>query len=120
MIKAKYFSEKEFINCVPPCSLQDMKQSTIDKLDMTRERAGIPLVLNSAYRSVEHEKKQGRDGKSAHTLGMAVDIRCNTDSNRFSIINALIAVGFTRIGITKTYIHVDNSTSHSQNVTWLY
>lgn len=119
-ITSKYFKESEFGKCSPACSLQDMKQSTMDLLDKARELAGIPFVLNSAFRSVEHEKKMGRDGKGAHTLGMAVDIRCQSDYNRFKVIEALLATGFRRIGIAKTYIHADNSTSHSQNVAWMY
>ena len=120
MIKAKYFTEDEFKRCSPACSLQDMQQDFMDMLDRAREIADIPFVLNSAYRSVAHEKKMGRNGSSAHTLGCAADIRCNTDRNRFAIIDALIRVGFWRIGIAKTYIHADNSRQHSQQVVWLY
>ena len=120
MVTAKYFKESEFQRCSPACSLQDMRQDFMDKLDALRERAGIPLVLNSAYRTVAHEKKMGRNGASAHTLGCAADIRCNSDGNRFAIIRAAVELGFTRIGIAKTYIHLDNSAGHSQRVAWMY
>ena len=120
MITAKYFRESEFKKCVPACSLQDMKQGTMDKLDAAREIAGIPFVLNSAYRSVEHECKQGRDGTSSHTKGMAVDIRCNSNANRMKIVRALIEAGFVRIGIGKTFVHADDDASKSQNVMWHY
>ena len=120
MITAKYFKESEFQKCVPACSLQDMKQGTMDKLDAARESAGIPFVLNSAYRSVEHERKQGRDGTSSHTKGMAVDIRCNSNANRMKIVRALIEAGFVRIGIGKTFVHADDDASKSQNVMWHY
>lgn len=120
MIKAKYFSEKEFKLCFPSCSLQNMNQNTMNKLDAAREIAGIPLVINSAYRSSEWDRAKGRSGTGAHTLGRGIDIRCNTDSNRFKVISALIKAGFTRIGIAKTYIHADDSQNHSQEVIWLY
>lgn len=120
MITAKYFKESEFQKCVPACSLQDMKQGTMDKLDAARESAGIPFVLNSAYRSVEHEHKQGRPGTSSHTKGMAVDIRCNTNANRMKIVRALIEAGFVRIGIGKTFVHADDDAAKSQNVMWHY
>lgn len=119
-VTAKYFKESEFVCCTPSCSLQDMKQSTMDKLDKARELAGIPFVLNSAYRSKEYEISKGRAGTSSHTLGYAVDIRCNTSENRFKIVTALREVGFNRIGIAKTYIHVDNSPHHKPNVIWDY
>ena len=120
MITAKYFKESEFDRCTPTCSLQDMNQTTMDKLDAAREMAGIPIVLNSAYRSVDYEKSKNRMGTSAHTLGRAVDIRCNSDENRFKLIVALYRAGFTRIGVSKTYIHADDSPRHKQNVLWHY
>lgn len=120
MIKAKYFSEKEFKLCFPSCSLQNMNQNTMNKLDAAREIAGIPLVINSAYRSSEWDRAKGRSGTGAHTLGRGIDIRCNTDSNRHKIVSALMKAGFTRIGIAKTYIHADDSPKHSQEIIWLY
>ena len=117
---SKYFKEAEFKRCKPASSLQDMDQDFMSMLDSAREAAGIPFVLNSAYHSVEYEKKMGRNGRSAHTSGCAADIRCHSDSNRFNIIFALFQVGFTRIGIAKTYIHADNSKEHTQNVKWIY
>lgn len=119
-IKAKYFTEKEFNKCSPSCSLQDMKQNFINLLDLAREIADIPFVLNSAYRSSAYDKSKGRSGTGAHTKGVAVDIRCNSDKNRYLIIDALRAVGFTRIGIGKTYIHVDADETKTQNVIWHY
>ena len=120
MRKSKYFSEREFELCTPACSMKDMQQSTLSKFDTAREIAGIPFVINSAYRSVEWEKMKGRSGTGAHTLGRAMDIRCHSDRNRFKVIDALIQAGFTRIGIAKTYIHADDSENHTGEVAWMY
>lgn len=120
MITAKYFTEGEFRRCSPPCSLQDMNQALMTRLDNARYQAGIPFVLNSAFRSVAYEKSKGRAGTSSHTKGLAVDIRCNTDSNRYKIITALLDNGFTRIGIGKTYIHADIDPNKTQKVIWHY
>jgi len=120
MIKSKYFKESEFQACSPACSLQDMNQATMSKFDTAREIAGIPFVINSAYRSPQWDRSKGRSGTGAHTLGRAIDIRCNTERNRFLIVDALFKAGFTRIGIAKTFIHADDSPSHSQQIIWLY
>ena len=120
MVSAKYFKESEFRNCVPSCSLQDMSQELMYMLDEAREIAGIPFVLNSAYRSKEWEKSKKRTGNYANTRGMAVDIRCNADNNRYIIIQALLQVGFNRIGIGKTYIHADIDRTLTQRVVWHY
>jgi len=90
------------------------------KLDEAREYAGIPFVINSAYRSPKHNKKVGGKPNSSHIKGLAVDIRCNTSRNRFIILDALIAVGFNRIGIADSFIHVDLDLSKSDNVIWTY
>lgn len=120
MVTAKYFSEREFKKCSPSCSLQDMHQHTMDKLDAAREMAGIPFVLNSAYRSPAWEKSKGRTGTGAHTKGRAIDIRCSTSENRMKIVLSLLAVGFRRIGIGKNYIHADDDPTKPQNVMWHY
>lgn len=120
MKTSKYFKDTEFRRCSPPCSIEDMEQSFLDWLDDVREEAGIPLVLNCAYRSVEYDKSKGRAGTSAHTLGVAVDIRCNSSSNRYRIIKAALTMGASRIGIGHTFIHLDLSHTHAQRVIWDY
>jgi uncharacterized protein YcbK (DUF882 family) len=120
MITARFFSEREFQRAAPGGSLQNMNQEFISKLDRTRERAGIPFVVNSAFRSVEHERRQGRAGTSSHTTGRAIDIRCNTDRNRFLILRAAFAEGWNRIGVHPTFIHLDDSPNHTPEVVWFY
>lgn len=120
MIKAKHFKEAEFKRCTPPCSLQDMAQRTMNRLDTARDIAGIPFVINSAYRTPEYEVAHGRKGTSSHALGCAVDIRCNSYENRLKIVDALLKAGFNRIGIGKTYVHADDSPQHKPNVMWDY
>lgn len=120
MITAKYFSESEFRKCVPSCSLQDMNARLMGKLDYARELAGIPFVLNSAFRSVAWELSKGRPGTSSHCKGLAVDIRCWSDANRYKIITALMRAGFSRIGIGNGYIHADIDEGKTQDVIWTY
>ena len=86
MITAKYFSEGEFKRCTPSCSLQDMKQDTMNMLDRAREAAGIPFKLNCAYRSVAWDLSKGRSGNSAHTRGRAVDIAANNSATRMKVV----------------------------------
>ena len=120
MVNSKYFKESEFQACSPACSLQDMDQTLMNRLDRARELAGIPFVLTSAYRSTEWDRGKGRSGTGAHTIGVAVDIRCNTSRNRFLIVQALLHVGFRRIGIADNFIHVDGSAEHDDMVIWTY
>ena len=115
-----YFHPTEFPRCNPPCKKSDMHADTIERLNRMREIAGIPLVLNCAYRSPAHDRARGRSGTGAHTLGRAVDIRCNADATRYKIIVAALEAGFTRIGVADTFVHVDDSPTHAQRRFWPY
>lgn len=107
----KYFKEIDDGN---------MNQEFLLKLDEARELAGISFKINSAFRTVENELANGRDGTSSHTKGLAVDISATNSTTRFKIISSLIDVGFTRIGIRHDFIHVDMDNEKSQEVMWTY
>lgn len=107
MKTSKYFGEAEFLRCTPPCSREDMNQDFLDLMDDVRHKAGIPLVINCAYRSRDYDLKKGRSGNSAHTRGLAVDIRCTTSENRYKIVKAALECGIQRIGIGKNFVHID-------------
>ena len=117
---SRYFSESEFKKCVPSCSERDMDGAFLSLLDDVRERVGIPLVLNCAYRSSSWDKSKGRSGNSAHTRGLAVDIRCNTSANRMKIVRAALDCGIRRIGIGKSFIHLDADESLPQDIIFHY
>lgn len=117
---AKYFNDSEFRRCTPPCSISEMSGEFMDVLDKVRARAGIPLVLNSAYRTRSYELSHGRNGSSSHCQGKAVDIRCNTSQNRYKIVKAALECGVTRIGIGKTFVHLDIATDRVQQVIFDY
>lgn len=109
------FHEREFFNV--GCSLSDMNPAFMDRLQMARRLAGVPFIINSAYRSVEHEKAHKRSGQSMHCLGRAVDIKCVDSGSRHKILNALLQCGFNGIGIDNTFIHCDD---RSIPLIWLY
>lgn len=116
MAKYRYFTDSEFRNAVPSCSLSDMSEEFMQKLDDARSICSYPFVINSAYRSVEYEKQHGRSGTSSHCKGLAVDISCLTSIARLKMVIALLAVGFRRIGIYPTFIHVDNDMKKNKSM----
>lgn len=116
----RYFSEKEFKNCTPTCTMSDMDPDFLATLDNIREDAGIPLIINCAYRSVEWDKKKGRSGNSAHCKGKAVDIRCNSSATAYKIVVAALKNNIKRIGIGNGYVHIDNDDTLPQEVIWNY
>lgn len=120
MITSKYFKESEFKRCTPSCSLQDMDQEFMNKLDAVREDAGIPLVLTSAFRAKAWELKKGRTGSGDHPQGKGADIRCYSSQNRLKIIKSALKVGFDRVGISSSFVHLGDGDNLPENVIWLY
>lgn len=98
----------------------NMDLGFLAKLDEAREIADIPFKINSAFRTPEHNAKIGGKPNSSHLRGLAVDIRAVDSRTRFIILGALIKVGFNRIGIAKTFIHVDDDQEKSGKVVWVY
>ena len=98
----------------------NMNQEFLYNLDRARELAGIPFVITSAYRTPEKNKEVGGSVNSSHLKGLAVDIRVRSSSERYTILNALICVGFNRIGIGQNFIHVDQDLEKVSNVIWTY
>ena len=96
-----------------------MNKEFLFKLDEARMLAGTPFRITSGYRTESHNKKVGGVKGSSHTKGCAVDIAVNSGLQRSAIVCALAKVGFTRIGIAKTFVHVDLD-KEKQNSIWLY
>lgn len=116
----RHFHPEEFLLCDPPCFIEQMDHEFLTALDNAREIAGFPFVLNSAYRSRDYEiQKKGRSGTSSHCKGLAVDISCLTGPYRIRMVRALLSAGFTRLGIGKTFIHVDMDPDKVPSI-WLY
>lgn len=124
-IALKYFKRDEFDSPATPAdklnkptytkggqsylsgSGANMNPIFLQKLDKARQLAGIPFIITSGFRTPAWESYRGRSGKSAHTLGMAVDVSYQTTEQRDQIIKAAIAAGITRIGIASNFVHLD-------------
>lgn len=122
----KYFTTSEFDSPDKPGSGSLMSKTIIEMLDDVRGKFGKPIVINSGYRTEEHNAKVGGKPKtenskgSSHMYGLAVDIKCTNSTDRFHLIYLLQETGFQRIGVAGTFIHVDIDFDKSQEVMWTY
>ena len=115
-----YFTEDEFKRCNPPCSLMDMNRQFMYGLDIARSFARVPFKIRSAFRSIKWELDHGRKGTSSHTKGLAVDIECMNDRDRWQIVWALTwQFDHPRFGFAKDYIHVEID-SEKPSAIWIY
>jgi uncharacterized protein YcbK (DUF882 family) len=106
---SKFFKEIE----------DNMDEEFLERLDQARAFADIPFIINSAYRSPNHPLSI-KNPSSSHIKGLAVDIKATDNATRFKIIDALLFVGFKRIGIADTFIHVDMDYGKRQEIIWTY
>jgi hypothetical protein len=117
-MKLKYFKESEF-DC-PCCGQNKMNKAFLYELDIARDRAGVSFKITSGYRCKKHNKAIGGVDNSAHTKGCGADIEIKNSPDRYKKIDALLGIHFNRIGIAKTFIHVDNDSAKTEDVIWMY
>lgn len=78
----------------------------VERLQTLRDMLGKPININSAYRTLAHNKKVGGQELSPHLAGQAADIVCPGYSPS-EIAKAAETVGFRGIGLYDTFVHVD-------------
>lgn len=102
-------------------TVSELKTELVDLLDIIREECGFALKLVSGYRTVaENAKLPDSAEKSAHTTREAGDVYVVDSRKRQILIDVARKHGINRIGIGKTFVHLDISKTLPQNVTWTY
>jgi zinc D-Ala-D-Ala carboxypeptidase len=119
-VSLKYFSYEEFDSPDVPNSGEYMDAEFLSMLDNARGISGIPFKINSGYRTIEHNYEVGGKPNSSHIIGKAADISVQGSRQRWIIIDSLIKAGFNRIGVAKTFIHVDSDEHKDPDVLWTY
>lgn len=85
-----------------------INEAALDKLQALRDKIGKPLVVHSAYRSPDHNRKVGGAKLSMHLQGAAFDISMvNHDPKIFE--KAAQVAGFTGFGFypRQDFMHID-------------
>ena len=116
--QVKYFKPEEFM--CPCCNRVDMDAIFVFMLDSLRKLVGAPLHITSGYRCEKHNKEVGGSPNSAHLRGKAADILVTDSEMRWRILKFAFLLGFPRIGIGQTFIHLDIDDSLPSPRVWLY
>lgn len=80
----------------------------MNKLQALRDDLGVPMLVTSAYRSPEHNKRVGGAKNSMHLRGIAFDIRME-NQNPTAFEAAARRAGFTGFGYypKSGFMHID-------------
>jgi len=119
-MKFKYFDYEEFDSPDIQGSGQMMKDEILEMIDKVREIYGKPIHINSGYRTPKHNDAVGGVSNSSHLKGLAIDVACNTSKDRYELMSIMLDVGFNRIGVSSSFLHVDIDKSKTNNVIWTY
>lgn len=107
-----------------PGSGKCMNPDFIKMLVKLEKESGYPIFewINRGARSPAHNSKVGGVSSSAHKMPTcrAADIKTATPTIQRRLVAAARKVGFKRIGIGRTFIHLDNDPTKPQNVSWGY
>jgi len=125
-MKLRYFKLHEFDSPDEPGSgAANMDPGFLRMLDNARHYSGIPYKITSGFRTqAHHDSLTARGYKtsptSAHLQGYAADIYARSNHARMMVVYGLIKAGFNRIGVGRTFIHVDDHPGKRPDVMWLY
>lgn len=114
---SKHFTRKEL--ACPCCGKFAMDVAFImEFLERVREGYGKPMFITSGFRCERHNLKVGGSKNSAHKLGLAVDVACQSSADRYDLIQTAMNCGAVGIGVYDTFLHLDRKPRPSR-VMWL-
>ena len=114
------FTEDEFACKCGKCEKIPvlMDPGFMTTLQNARTIAGKSFFITSGFRCPIHPESIKRP-TSSHVKGKAADIKADSGYFRLVLLDALLRVGFKRIGIGENFLHVDND-SDKPNSIWHY
>ena len=90
-----------------PEAYQIYMQICATELQLLRNEINKPIIITSAYRTPEHNKKVGGTTSSYHLQAKAVDIKVNGMKPYDLAIWAARVTSFMGFGIANSFIHLD-------------
>jgi zinc D-Ala-D-Ala carboxypeptidase len=119
----RFFKQEEFkckcgrASCDAPTAISP---NLAQRLDALRERVGRPVIVTSGVRCPAHNAAVGGKPNSEHLTGEGCDLAAIGPREKFDMVEAALAVGFTRLGWGKGFIHVGTSSALPERVMWDY
>lgn len=108
---------------IPACPHGSREKISVDlvrSLERLEIRIGHELSYTSGYRCEDCNRKAGGVEHSAHLRGCGVDVSCLSGFERMWIVTSALEVGFRRVGVGKTIVHLDIDLQNPQDVMWVY
>ena len=105
---SKHFSKNEFqCPCCGKLPCNEDLERLVHMLEHVRAKFQRPMIITSGYRCPDHNRRVGGVPHSYHTQCKAADIACEDGVVRMDLVRSALGCGVSRIGIYKTFIHLD-------------
>ncbi len=116
----RHFKISEFDSPDEEGSGSKMDKGFLNLLDNIRSDSGVVMKINSGYRTKKHnDLLRNASPNSSHMKGIAVDVHCTSSVDRKRLIFAALDNGVKRIGVAKTFIHLDIDNTKIEAI-WVY
>lgn len=103
----------------PHRNVSEFTKDFLSKIKLIENDLG-ELNISSGLRCLDCNKKVDGVPDSAHTAGQAVDINVPNSNYRYKLIRKCVLLDINRIGVGKTFVHIDIDKSKPVNVCWDY
>lgn len=128
MSKVDKLDVLDMSKCVPACKVEHLDSRLVARLLHVQRLIGFPLIPTSGFRTLEWEKAKGRSGKSSHchrdkdgnAASLAIDVAVKDSFERFKILFACLYCDIPRIGVGKTFLHLDIDSSKPHPIIFHY
>lgn len=109
-----HFKVREF-RCKDGTDPVFVSDALVGILEAIRLHFGTPVHINSAYRTPQHNAKEGGVKTSQHTYGLAADIRVDghTPAEVYAVADSMLG-DHGGVGIYDTFVHVDARSKKSR------
>lgn len=113
------FTEKElFSKSSDAPDSHFLNDRVVDAVQAVRDYFGVPVSINSSYRTFEHNRRVGGSPQSQHLRGFALDFtfsdkntlertKSELAAQRGELWNRIRMKGVTAVGIYDGFIHID-------------
>lgn len=104
---SEHFKVREFA-CKDGTDPVFVSDTLVGILEAIRLHFDVPVYINSAYRTPQHNTKEGGVKTSQHTYGLAADIRVDghTPAEVYAVADSMLGE-HGGVGIYDTFVHVD-------------
>jgi len=89
------------------CGQVKLDSRLVQKLQALRDEVGVPLVITSGFRCLEHNQAVGGADGSQHLFGRAADVVIPEGMSGEKFADIGRKVGFTGIGVYSSFVHMD-------------